>query len=69
MTKKPEEIKINCIKYKKVPFKSNDKVCKDCDYFLDNGHCDFEDGEYPCNEDNILERVKILEKWQTSQKF
>lgn len=35
-------IKLNGIKYKPVPAKTDDKICKDCDYFLDNGICDFE---------------------------
>ena len=49
-------IDINGIKYKEVPAKTNDKICKDCDYFLDNGVCTLDD--CPCSEDNILERVK-----------
>ena len=50
-------IDINGVKYKEVPAKTNDKICKCCDYFLDNGKCTLED--CPCCKDyNILERVK-----------
>lgn len=49
-------ININGVKYKEVPAKTNDKICKDCDYFLDNGKCTLED--CPCSDDNILEKVK-----------
>ena len=53
-------IDIDGIKYKEVPAKTNDKICKDCDYFLDNGKCILED--CPCSEDdNILERVKEVD--------
>ena len=49
-------IEINGIKYKEVPAKTNDKICKDCAYFLNNGKCTFD--ECPCsNEDNILDLV------------
>ena len=51
-------IELNGIKYKEVPAKTDDKICKDCDYFLDNGHCNLDD-ECPCEEDNtILERIR-----------
>lgn len=44
-------------KYREVPAKTNDKICKDCDYFLDNGVCTLE--ECPCTGDNtILEKIQ-----------
>lgn len=50
-------IEINGIRYKEVPAKTNDKICKDCDYFLDNGSCNLDD--CPCTHmDNILERIQ-----------
>lgn len=54
----PEKyIKLNGIKYKEVPAKTNDKICKDCDYFLDNGKCELVDC-CPCiDDDTILERL------------
>lgn len=49
-------IELNGIKYREVPAKTNDKICKDCDYFLDNGTCELVD--CPCIDDNtILERL------------
>lgn len=51
-------VELNGIRYKEVPAKTDDKICKDCDYFLDNGHCNLDD-ECPCEEDNtILERIQ-----------
>lgn len=49
-------IEINGIRYKEVPAKTNDKICKDCDYFLDNGSCNLDDCPCTCM-DNILERI------------
>lgn len=47
-------IELNGIKYREVPAKTNDKICKDCDYFLDNGKL----VDCPCIDDNtILERL------------
>lgn len=56
LQEQPEKsIEINGIKYKEVPAKTNDKICKDCDYFLDNGSCCLD--ACPCTcDDNILER-------------
>lgn len=49
-------IEINGIRYKEVPAKTDDKICKECDYFLDNGSCNLDD--CPCTCDgNILERI------------
>ena len=49
-------ITLNGINYKEVPAKTNDKICKDCAYFLDNGKCTLD--ECPCeDEDTILERI------------
>lgn len=49
-------IELNGIKYREVSAKTNDKICKDCDYFLDNGTCELVD--CPCIDDNtILERL------------
>ena len=56
--KKQEEntiIELNGIKYKEVPLKTNDKVCKDCDYFLINGKCTLD--ICPCLGDTILEKI------------
>lgn len=50
-------IEINGIRYKEVPAKTNDKICKYCDYFLDNGSCNFDDCPCTC-DDNILERIQ-----------
>ena len=49
-------IELNGIKYKEIQAKTNDKICKDCAYFLNNGHCTLD--ECPCeDDDNILERI------------
>ena len=49
-------IELGGIIYKPVPAKTNDKICKDCHYFLDNGNCTLE--ECPCGDGlTILERA------------
>ncbi len=49
-------VELGGIIYKPVPAKTNDKICKDCHYFLDNGRCTLE--ECPCGDGlTILERV------------
>ena len=50
-------INLKGINYREIPAKTNDKICKDCDYFLDNGICDLDEG-CPCEENSILERVE-----------
>jgi len=63
---KNKVITFNGIEYKEVPFKSDDKVCKDCDYFFDNGKCCLE--VCPAGEDMILKRVKSPTKLQIEAK-
>lgn len=49
-------INLNGIDYIEVPAKTNDKICKDCDYFLNNGKCTLD--ECPCKNDyGILEQL------------
>ena len=49
-------INLNGIDYIEIPAKTNDKICKDCEYFLDNRKCLLD--ECPCkNDDGILKRV------------
>lgn len=48
-------INLNGINYIKIPAKTNDKICKDCEYFLDNGKCTLY--KCPCENENILKRV------------
>ena len=49
-------VELGGIMYKPVPAKTNDKICKDCHYFLDNGNCTLE--ECPCGDGlTILERA------------
>lgn len=49
-------INLNGIDYIEIPAKANDKICKDCEYFLDNRKCLLD--ECPCkNDDGILKRV------------
>jgi hypothetical protein len=51
-------IELNGIKYKEIPAKTNDKICKTCDYFWDNGKCDLD--ECPCEGVNtILQRLEV----------
>lgn len=52
---------LNGIKYKEVPAKNDDKICKECDYFLDNGECTLGD-DCPCSGDTILERIHKQEQ-------
>lgn len=51
--------KLNGTEYRAVKAKTNDKICKDCHYFLDNGACDLDvcpaEG---LGEDLILERIR-----------
>ena len=50
-------IELNGIKYEEIPAYTNDKICKDCAYFIDNGKCTLD--ECPCKEDDgILKRVE-----------
>ena len=55
-------IELNGIKYKEVPAKTNDKICKTCDYFWDNRKrnlgCDLE--ECPCKEINMVLKLHEL---------
>ena len=53
-------IELNGVKYKPVPSKSNDKICKDCDYFLDNGKCTL--SVCPVDELDTEDTMFILEK-------
>lgn len=49
-------INLNGIDYIEILAKTTDKICKDCEYFLDNGKCTLD--ECPCEKDNgILKRV------------
>ena len=49
-------VELGGIIYKPVPAKTNDKICKDCHFFLDNGNCTLE--ECPCGDGlTILERT------------
>ena len=49
-------IKLNGIDYIEIPAKTNDKICKDCEYFLNNRKCTL--NEYPCkNDDGILKQI------------
>lgn len=45
-------IELKGIKYKEIEPKTNDKICKDCEYFLNNGFCDLD--ECVCEGDTIL---------------
>lgn len=49
-------INLNGIDYIEIPAKTNDKICKDCEYFLNNGKCILD--ECPCkNDDGILKQL------------
>lgn len=51
-----EIIELNGRRYRTIQAKTNDKICKECDYFLDNGVCNL--NECPCADINtILQRV------------
>ena len=51
-------INLNGIDYIEIPAKTNDKICKDCEYFLNNGKCTL--NECPCkNDDGILTMATI----------
>ncbi len=50
--------KLNGTEYRAVKAKTNDKICKDCHYFLDNGYCDLDVcPAESLGEDLILERI------------
>ena len=52
-------IELNGIKYKEVPAKTNDKICKTCDYFWDNGKCNLDECPCECVGDNtVLQRLE-----------
>ena len=54
-------IELNGVKYKEIPEKSNDKICKYCDYFWDNKGCYLD--ECPCEDVNtILQRLEKYEQ-------
>ena len=67
-SKTTKTIELGGIIYKPVPAKTNDKICKDCHYFLDNGNCTLE--ECPCGDDEltILERVNDKRRNNTKHK-
>lgn len=64
--------KLNGTEYRAVKAKTNDKICKDCHYFLDNGYCDLDVcPAESLGEDLILERISkrgdILSKEEMSE--
>ena len=60
-------INLNGIDYIEIPAKTNDKICKDCEYFLNNGKCTLD--ECPCKKDEVYKVYNPTWQYRVDDKF